>query len=230
MRFVVLVAALIWCGCSHPAPDAGFITTPSLLQPDKMLPFDAVWGKDGIDLRAYKKIYVAPVDVTYLLKMSWWDKFTISQAIPSKSAQAQSTKLAEYMRNSVIRVFKDDKTHGYQVLDQPDKETLMIELALVEIVPTKVWLNSVSYVIAGALDTGATAMEGRFRDSASAEVVFSFKDKRAGPYSIVNIKDLTPYGHAKGTIDDWANELEEVCGRSPDQVISSPFPFTLKPW
>jgi hypothetical protein len=227
---IVLLASLLCSACHTPAPDAGFIKNPELLKKDPSMPFDDIWIKAGTDLRLYKKVYVAPVDATHLLKMSWWDKFDLSQASAGTSSQAEAKYLTGWFRDKVVAAFKGDKAYGYQIVDSPDKETLIVELAIVEVVPTKVWLNSMSYAIAGAIDTGATAIEGRFRDGGNQEPIFSFKDKRAGPYSLVSIADLTWYMHAKDTLSDWADLFVEVCKKAPGEHVSSPLPFTLLPW
>jgi len=217
-------------GCYKPAPDAGFIKTPELLKEDNAFPFQVVWIKEGAELPRYRQIYVAPVDTTHLLKMSWWDRFSFANTTTSMKPEVEVRVLAEYAQGEIKNAFKDNQSVPYTLVDIPQKDALCVELSLVEVVPTKVWLNSLSYVIAGALDTGSTAVEGRFRDCATQEVLFRFKDRRAGPYSIVNVKDLLWYGHAKRTIEDWADEIVRVCQKQADGKVSAPFPFTLKPW
>ncbi len=223
-----LSAILLICGCSQGAPDAGFVPNPELMKKDSKLPFDAAWYKQGEDLRTYKKIYVAPVDTTHLLKMSWWEKFNAANEFIKP--QDEVNLLAKYFQEQTINAFKKEEKHGYQVVDQPDEQTLIIELALVEVIPVKIFLNTIGYIAVGALDTGETAIEGRFRDGGSKEIIFRFKDQRMGKMDIVSIADLEWYAHSKHTLEEWASDLVDVCDKAPDESLSSRIPFTLKPW
>ena len=66
-------------GCRAKAlPDAGFLEQPQLLQSNNKIPFNAAWIKDDADLLSYKKVYVAPVDTTHLLKLDWWQKTSLA--------------------------------------------------------------------------------------------------------------------------------------------------------
>jgi hypothetical protein len=218
------------CACSESAPDAGFIKTPELLKKDSKEPFDAVWFKEGTDLRTYKKVYVAPVDTTHLLKMSWWNKMSAAEEFKDLEPEAEAKTLAIYMHDQVTEAFKNDKKRGYQVVDQPDKDSLLIELAIVEVLPTKVWLNAIGYIAIGALDTGKTAIEGRFRDGATNEPIVRFKDQRIGKMSVVSIADIQWYSHARHTISEWASDLLKLCEKSPEESMSMRIPVTLMPW
>lgn len=214
-------------GCrASMAPDAGFVPEPALLHPDASLPFDAVWLQEGTDLRSYKKVYVAPIDTTHLLKLDWWDRANIA---PGDQNQ-QAAQLAGYFRDSTIAAFKNDTSGGFQVVDAADQDTLVVELAIVEVVPTKVWLNALGYVVAGALSQGTTAFEGRFRDGRTQRVVAEFKDREFGQLDLVSVNDLSWYGHSKHTLRTWSDDLVEMSKRVPTQAIAPMSTVTLKPW
>jgi hypothetical protein len=208
------------------APDAGFVPQPELLHPDKSLPFDAVWLKEGVDLNSYKTVYVAPIDTTHLLKLDWWDRANLAPG----DQQAQATSLAGYFRDAVVKAFRDEDSKSFTVVDSPQPDALFVELALVEVVPTKVWLNAIAYVIAGAPSQGTTAFEGRLKDGKTQRVISEFKDREFGQIDLVSINDLTWYRHSEHTLRVWSDELVKMCRRTPNEAIAPMSPVTLKPW
>jgi hypothetical protein len=214
-------------GCrATAAPDAGFLDKPQLLQPNDKLPFDDTWLKSDANLLGYKKVYVAPVDTTHLLKLSWWER----AAIASGDQQDWAKDLADYYQQKMVAQFADDDANRYQVVGTPDDETLIIELAIVEVVPTKVWLNAIGYATIGALDQGATAFEGRFRDGKTKEVIAEFKDREFGQLDLISVRDLEWDGHSRHTIRVWTDDLEDLCYLQPGQAIAPVSTVTLLPW
>jgi len=221
--FKLSTAIIVGCRASV-APDAGFVPQPELLHSDKNLPFDAVWLQDGIDLHTYKKVYVAPVDTTQLLKLYWWERANI---VPGDQKQ-QADKLAGYFRDAAVKSFTDDESRSFEVIDAPVPDALLVELALVEVVLTKVWLNTLGYALAGGLSQGTTAFEGRLRDGNSQRVIGEFKDREFGQLDLVSINDLTWYRHSEHTIRVWSDDLVKICRRAPAEAIAPMSTVTLK--
>lgn len=214
-------------GCRAKAlPDAGFLDQPQLLKENSEIPFNAAWIKDDADLLSYKKVYVAPVDTTHLLKLDWWQKASLEPG----DQQRWADDLANYFRDKMKAQFADDDPNKYQVVDTPDDQTLIIELAIVEVVPTKIWLNAIGYVVAGAVDQGETGFEGRLRDGKTNRVIAEFKDHEYGQFDVVSVRDLQWAAHSRHTLEGWSNELEDICYRQPDQVVSGMSTVTLLPW
>lgn len=213
--------------CKAPtAPDAGFVTHPEQLTHDEKLPFDAVWIKQGADVPAYSKVYIAPIDTTHLLKLDWWDKANLAPGDEAK----QAGELATYFQAKVKEAFSKGEQKAYTVVDTPDDTTLTVELAIVEVVPTKVWLNIIGYAAIGALSQGTTAFEGRLRDGKTQEVLAEFKDQEYGQFDLVSVRDMTWFMHSQHTIRQWSEELVAMCRRAPDEAVAPMSTVTLKPW
>lgn len=223
----LLVSSMSVSGCrASAAPDAGFIDNPQLLKEDDKMPFDAVWFKDGVDFSKFKTVYVAPVDTSHLLKLDWWDKANIAPG----DQEAQAKELGEYFRDQVKGQFTDDDQNRFTVVDTPGSDTLVVELAIVEVVPTKVWLNAIGYALLGALDQGTTAFEGRFRDGGTKEVIAEFKDREYGQMDLVSLADFQWNRHSRHTCEVWSDTLEDVCYAQPGQALSRMSTVTLRPW
>src|SRR5262245_37237196 len=95
------VLVLSWCltisgashlgGCkAHAGKDAGFVDTKPMAN-DPTLPFNKVWFKKDFQFASYTKLYVAPVNTSYMLSMSNWQK-----GEREKDIEKDVAKLATY--------------------------------------------------------------------------------------------------------------------------------------
>jgi hypothetical protein len=49
----------------------------------------------------------------------------------------------------------------------------------------------------------------------------------AGPLDLTR---LTWYGPVKGIMDRWAEQFVAIANRKPNEIVSDPTPFTLRPF
>ncbi len=207
---------------------------------DPALPFHQVWRKPGLRWENYRKLYVAPVNTAYMLNTTEWEK-----GLRKDEIEQDVQKLARYTQEAIKKAFREDEKKRLQVVDtdtsQPD--VLILEVALTEVVPSKVVLNAMGYAPFGigltiqavrgmAEDRSTVAIEVRGRDAATREIVFMLADREAQQIDPVGVKGLTWYSHAYGIIDTWANQFVRVANRdrAAGEVIEDTKPITLKPW
>lgn len=150
MACFALVLAIAGCASTErleekvlaasPAPDSGFLENSDRMQPNpERAPFDRYWLAPGFDWRHYSKIYVAAVDTRHLLAMGLWDRINV-RAIDVKKDIAD---LGVEFHGDLTKAFQDDPVHHFEVLADPkdiDGKTLVIQSALVELVPDKAGL------------------------------------------------------------------------------------------
>ncbi len=235
MPFILLVIFGL-AGCATkagPAPTAGFVAAARLTQPTG-LPFHKAWQKPEFDWGQYGTISVSPVNIDYLPQMDWWKKLERGQGF-----QADAKKLAEYTRQTFEEAFREDPNQRFQVVDAPQTDTLILEIALVEIVPSKIMLNTLGYapfvgsafkLIRNTKSKSSVAFEARFRDAQTGEVVAQFADREFEKMSPVNVKDVTWYGHAESILCEWADQFVRMVNRKEGEQIPDSKPFHLKPW
>jgi hypothetical protein len=233
----VLLAALL-VGCkAKPAPNAGF-ADPKLMKNDPSVPFNNFWRKPGVNWKHYGKIYVADVDTAYMLKMTDWQKGERKDQIES-----DVKALGVYTHDSLVKAFRADPTHRFTVMDAAthDSNALVFEMALIEVIPSKVTLNALGYapffVGMGVTatrtvinDKSSVAFELRARDAATGEIIMLAADNEAEQQAVVDLRAMTWYGHAHGIIDDWARQWVRVAEQRPGQVIKDTPTFRLQPW
>jgi hypothetical protein len=231
-------ALAVLSGCrAKEAPNTGF-TTADLMDHDPTLPFHKVWLKPGFDYRDYRKLYVADVNTDYMLKQTDWQK-------GERKAQIERDvkELAVYARRSIEKAFREDPKHLYQVLDAPttDPDALVFELAITQIVPSKVVLNVLEYapfwigtgisaVRAVGGDQSSAAFEARLRVASTHEIVAMSADREVQQFAPVSVRGLTWYSHAKAILDLWSKKFVEVANRKPGERVKAIDTFTLKPW
>jgi hypothetical protein len=222
----------------EPAPDAGFIEQPERQVKRADLPFQKVWIKPGFDKSGYRELIVAPVNTQYMLKMDWLHDMSSAKWIGDVKKDIK--ELAQYFHVQVVKDFKKDPNHRFQVIDSPAQHkqpALRLELALIEIDPSMPVLHALSW--AGPIGTGTAAgivnqrraaFEGRLRDLQTGEIVATFADRDMQDAGPLDLTRLTWYGPAKGIMDQWAKQFVQIANRKPDEVITDPTAFTLRPF
>ncbi len=226
------LASVFLSGCKASPADkpSPFLGPEQKLHPDRFCRcYHKVWLDPSIkdeEWNKYKKVYFPEVNTNYLQEMTWWENVNLN--INRKEA---CRKLADYMRSEFIKAHSANPTRRLIVVNKPDKETLICEIAITELVPTKVWLNAAGYYfLYSGVDQGTIAMEGRLRDGGNNKIVCKFMDREKGRVSLVSARDLTWYSHAEKIIQDWAKQSVDVVNADDNQVVEDTLPFTLMPW
>ncbi|MEZ5962495.1 MAG: DUF3313 family protein [Planctomycetota bacterium] len=236
------VAALLLAACAGKAPPAepaGF-AAPDGMHHNPELPFHRVWRDRTFDFAARSAIHVAPVDTEYLIEHTWWQGFG-----RGSRAHEDARELAEEFRASVVAAFRADPERRFAVLDEAElaqrrDDALILELAIVELVPNKAVIQVLT-LPAGpigllarkgmdALDRTSIAIEGRVRDAASGAVVAQVADREQKKSGLINVKNFTWYGHVREIMDEWALQFRQVAHKSPGEVIPDSPAWRLLPW
>jgi hypothetical protein len=234
----VAVALVLTGGCkAKPGKSAGFADA-KLMAKDPALPFHKAWEKKGMNWQQYKVIYVQPVNTSYMLKSTDWQKGERKDEIEKDIA-----KLGLFTENEVKKAFASDKSKRYTVVDArpTSSEALIFEMAITEVVPSKVTLNALGYapffigttlnVVRGiGGDVSSAAFEARLRDAATSEVVAMYADREQQQSAPVSVRGLTWYSHTETIVKQWSQQFVAVTSRKPGQKIKDTDPFTLMPW
>lgn len=220
-----------------PAPDAGFIEHPERQTKRADLPFQKVWIKPGFNASAYQELVVAPVNTQYMMDMDWLHQ--LSSANMLSDIKKDIGELAQYFREQVIKEFRQDPNHRFEVLqfaNQHRQPALRMELALIEINPSQPALHAAGWLIpgggtaAGVVNQRRAAFEGRLRDMQTGEVVATFADRDMQDAGPLDLTRLTWFGPAKGIMDRWAKQFVQIANRKPGEMVTDETPFTLRPF
>ncbi|MHC4223717.1 MAG: DUF3313 family protein [Planctomycetota bacterium] len=236
VALTVVAAALIGCK-SAPAKPAGFVDSSRLQKLDD-LPFHLAWRNPEGDFAPYNKIYIAPVDTSHLLQMDWWQG---GEAGAASDFEKDVVEIAEGIRKHLKKVFNEAPEgveNRYTVVEEPKgADTLVLEFAIVQIIPSKASLEAAGWVmpfgsgiLLGQFNKSTAAMEGRFLDANSKKILLAFADREGEQMRPVDLAGFTWYSHAKGIMEDWAVQLIKVANQKPGQVIEDTKTYTIAPW
>jgi len=219
-----------------PSEGAGFVPMQQMAKrPD--LPFDKVWVKQGVNWNQYRTIYIAPVNTNYLIQATWWQ-----QSIRANQMEQDVQDMARFMRAQFIKAFQTDPRQRFLVVSSPQRGSLTLEMALTELVPSKVLLNAVkiagpygSGLAAAVLERGAEAQsaiafEARIKDSTSGETLAMAADKEYAVARPIDLKGFSWYANAKDIVTSWATQFVDIANRRPGEVVKPASTFSLKPW
>lgn len=235
----IILISIMLSGCAalkaEPSRGAGFVPMEQMSQQGD-LPFNKAWIKKDLDWKAYKAIYIKPVNTAFLMESDAW-KQHFRQGHMKEDAQ----EIARYMEDRFRSAFSTEPENQFRVVGYPEPGSLTLDLALTELVPGNVALEALRYAPYGggaaatvlSRATGAVstvAFEAKVRDSKSGTVVAMFADRETQKFKFVDFKGFTWYGNAKNTIDEWADHFVLVVNKRPGQVIEAASTFSLKPW
>jgi hypothetical protein len=235
---VALLASVILVGCkATPAPSAGF-ADPKELTRDPIIPFDKFWRASDVNWKSYKQIYIAEVNISYMLKISTWQ-----EGERQGSFKQDLMDLALYTQKAIIKSFRDDPNHRLEVVTSPthDRHALILEMALVEVVPSKILLNVLDYtpfyVGDGIMavrflmsDESTVAFELRVRDAATGKIIMLAADREAQRFAPVDFRQLSWYSDDQEIIDQWSKQFVEIANKNPGEKVEAQPAFRLLPW
>src|SRR6476646_6867873 len=193
-RTVVLLSIpLILCACrADPAPSAGFADS-EVMQKDPSIPFHKFWKKPDVDWSKYNTIYVADVNISHMLARTSWQKGERNK----EEIEQDVHNVGIYTRDAMKKAFREDPKHRFMVVDAPTEapSALVFEVALIELVPSKVTLNALGYAPFGiglsltairfvANDKSSVAFEARIRDAATGTVLMQAADREVESFAI----------------------------------------------
>jgi len=228
----------ISAGCKASAADSAGFVDATRLEEDKTLPFHRSWTNPKRDLTYYDKIWIAPVDTSHLLKMDLWKE---GEAGASGQFKQDVEDIAVKVRAYLVETFKNPPEgveNRFTLVDDPKGDkTISLEFAIVEIVPSKALLEAASWVmpfgsgiLLSPVNRSTAAMEGRFVDGKSGQVVMAFADREGEQLRPVDLGGFTWYTHAKGIMQDWARQLVLVANRKPGDKVEDTKFYTIAPW
>ena len=224
---ITLAAVALLAVACQSVPDAGFVEQPERMTHNGNFPFKKEWYSEDVDWKRFDSVYIAPVDTTHLLQMNWWQKASLKGDVDQQDAH----ELGRYARMQLVKRFMKDEKQRFRVVRTPGPNTLVIELSIVEIVPTKVWLNVAEYAgIMAAFDKGYTAIESRWRAGEDGPVIATIADGMGGRATLLSANDVTWWGHSKNAFDEWARVFVAVADSGWKERVRGRLPVALVTW
>jgi hypothetical protein len=234
----------LFTGCANKSTNSGFLQNPQLMSQQQGSPFQRTYWNRKFDPASYDQLYVAPVNTDYVMAQTFWEKANRS-GVDLEQVKQDVAAVAIYTRQSFIRAATDDPKHRFTAVETPGKQTLILELAIVQLVPSKAVLNAIGYPtwVPGSIalgrrtlfesqdaGKGTVAIEGRVRDGGTGEIIGMFSDRQPPATAIIDLRALNWWAPARAVIDRWSHELIALANRPAGSVIKDAPPFELLVW
>jgi hypothetical protein len=174
-------------------------------------------------------------------ELNLWAQMSI--ATPGIEEEVEG--LAVELRETFVDAIRDDPNRRLELVEGIAEHTLVLEMALIEVVPNKAWLGALGLAAYGSpnvpagvavgtlatfFDRGWVSIEGRLRDAITGRVLYQFADSEMGKTRILDLEVLMWYGHADEIFRDWAVQFVERINKPLNEVVADSPWFTLRPW
>ena len=247
----VLIAALL-TGCAttnkvlkaSPAPDSGYLENAEQMKENRdRAPFNRAWVDPAFSVADYQTIAIARVNTDYALKASTWAKTNVRNLV-TKDLDQDFAMIAGEFREILVEKFRKSDENRFHVVDTPADDTLILEIAITQLVPGKAFLGTLGLaawaaplpigvpvgLAAAYAQTGWMAIEGRVRDTKTGKVMAMFADREQSKTRVIDLEAMTWYGNARESMNDWADQLVLLANTPKDVKVEDSSAFTLKPW
>ncbi len=226
---------------ARPVGLSPFFEQPWLAQDAReQLGFQKVWTTPDrqvlVEGMKKRKLYIAPVTLAYLRPVN---RALAHQEIVRGGVQRQEVAVARRLREEFIAAFRSSPGPLYRIVDGPGKDTLTLQMALIELNPTSPKGNAMTTLLkfavtpvaalAGWFTKGNMAIEGKIVVSHSHRTFFQFADNEQDKFTFISLRDYQPYGHAVNTMRDWAVHFEEMTRTPRGWKVRDASSITLRP-
>ena len=228
----IFTIALVGCKAT-PVADSGFVEEPDMMKETEFLPFHRAWKDEKINFKKYTKIMVAPIFTESQLEKSWLENSNLYHYLGKDEKDLAA--FADYTAEALKKAVREDKK--FKLVNKPDPNTIILELALVKVVPGKPVVKGASnvssvaspiltktplafiiipvkFVAKNSMDDSpmdsSVAIEGRIRDATTKKVIATFADRKKQKTAFFNLKDFSAYGNPKQLVDEWAEQIIEA--------------------
>ena len=240
MRSISLCLAigllLIAPACRTAASDpTGFVDQSRMTESEKY-PFQLAWKKPGFRAADHKKVFIAPVRTDYVLDKPWYRGVDTNYGF--SDYQKDLAAIAKYTRDSYVNAFRNDPRKHFQVVNQPEPDALVVELALAELIPAEPVMKAAGWVVpfpasllVGKAGEPAIGFEGRVRMGGSDEVLGAVAFRDVPPITGIDLQNLTDWWDAdKELIRKWAALCVQVANGTFDPENFSAVELSLISW
>ena len=218
---IITVTVLLLCttSCStSPADITPFIEKPELLRNGSI--FHRTWKKDKTAFSGYTKFAVRQVNTEHMREFGWWEKRNVANRDDieldgyKKKPDPEVTKnIAWYFEKTLKSSFEKTPENRLQYIsaDKADNKTLIIELAIVELVPIKRYMKGAGLIGDGSLKGGTIAFEGKIVNSKGILLAMLTDRKVHDPdHTLYDQSPEAWYLHAKPAINNWSTLIVGV--------------------
>lgn len=210
------------------AEEAGFISD-KVSKKEDLLPFTRSYiAPEYAKARTtYNKIHIPLPDTEIIAK-----QFKLDEEQKVKAHQA----LVRW-KSKIEKEILEKSKNTMQIVQAPGKDTLTLNLYLLDISKTNVIMNTLTFLIPLPLSSqtghlffqGRVDLAGNLIEDKTGQKIAEFYDHNPGKYSVYSIKDYERYGHSIEAFDNWTEIFGKMFSGKKAEKVNKPLGVTLKP-
>lgn len=233
LRLSLALATLLFASCAAQrsitkAEPTAFLRSSGPVNASQMqrLPFERAWKSPTFNLADYSSVLIRPVTTRYLRSENWQE--SASPFITNeRDFQRQSAELARFWDAKLRKAFSDP-ANRFTLVHRAQPGTLIIEIALTEVVFGHPVANLASYAVPGGSAVGvitspSVACEARIIDASTQQIVAAASDRRSSKLKLIDVNKLT-----------FTKSNEEICAEWSVQAMQAlnkeKFPNVKRTW
>jgi hypothetical protein len=197
-----------------PPISAGFLPDPARMMWDHRFPFQRSWVQPGVDFKNFSEVMLGPISLEYLARPP-----AASAGTPEDNRHA-AVDAAVFAGEAFTHAVQDDPSHRFTIVSRADAKTIVVEMAIVELVPsmrpssadafgvpTTTSVSSALQREANLNGRGTIAMQLKLRDGTTNQVIAIFADARRAKAPAGDEKITPGYGFADQIAGDWMRQI-----------------------
>ena len=197
-------------GCIVATSVASAATPPETwdgLEYRKTKGMDAVYVRPGVEIKAYRNLVLAPVQVAFDKN---WDPNRNSRGMAGRLSSDDMQQIRDDMASEFRRIFGEElAAAGYDVVAKPLDDTLVVAAALAD-----VYINAPDNVTSGrshtyTMNAGRMTLVMELRDGPTGQLLARVVDRYAGKqtsYATI-ANSVTNSAEFRRAVTDWARRL-----------------------
>ncbi|MBL8897654.1 MAG: DUF3313 family protein [Planctomycetes bacterium] len=200
------LALILATSCSETAkqpeaPADDFLGFGGQLAPVEDSVWDQSWRAPDVKWQGWTELHVAPIVAEHLGEAAWCSDCALDE-LPTKRAE-----LAESFREKIELAFREDPLHVLEPVREVGAKTVVLEIAIVDVVPARSWFNARGAAPAGVSGHGSIAIEGRILDGRTGRLLSTFADREDCAADLVSGANADWCCHAPLLFDRWSQRL-----------------------
>lgn len=202
------------------------------------VPFQHAWGADRSNT-TIRALYVKPVRIDFINPASWSDSSDVG-ITSAEDFKETAKSLASYFDERLQEELKFvyERHRRLRLVDAPSTDTVVLELALTELVLSRPVSSAVGMVAPvpglglalSAMHDPYVAFAARFTAPDGTTLLGTLADRRGAPMRFLDLNKLTVTSSIREVIAQWAREIAEAIEFDRLATVERSSRFSLLPW
>lgn len=201
------------------------------------IPFLQSWISPQNSPIAYKNIYVKPVRIDLIPKDMW--RRSKGLAVSSEEEfQKDAAVIGRYFRIRLLSELNSTKSKRFVVVDKPDKDSLVLEIAITELVLSEPLIRAAALAVPfpgvdlalSTISDPHVSFAARFTSPDGSKLLATAADRRFPPIRLIDLNKLTARSSAREIISNWSRQLAQAIQLDNFKQVQGNSWFSILPW